>query len=537
MKTNIFLLALCLSAISVMGQQNHRKPQIGQNHFHEKVNFTTSEPQNGVIKFQKKEKNIRVNNQSKQRLKSANIVKQGLDSVVYEIFDENSGTLIREGKDEYTYDSNGNLVSEIYLNYDETMKKAEYAYDSNGYVTLEIEYRLDEISNIWIRDVKTEYTLGSNGKWTLVIINRWDEAIGDWIADSKKEYEFDPNGNLILEVHYMWDNTTSEWVVNIKIENGYDSNGNLTIHSDYNSTADKVTRKEENSYYSSGKLKSTIEYTLDETTGKWVVKIKIDFTYDSIGNLSSDIIYHWDETTNDWVEHNKDEYAYDSNGNRTSYYYSVWNEITSNWVNRYKSEYTYGSNGNPVSGSSYEWDEATNEWAGSSTWEDGYDSYGNLTFISEYTWDETTGNWVGWKEETIYDYNYLAKDLILPDWFQDENMKHKITDVLHYSTNEDTGGLYVEGRGKFFYSDKTITGIDNNEIELVQVYPNPASSTLYIKGLAPNVAVSIFDLNGLLIGNKQLNGNQMDISELANGVYILKVSNHGKPRIMKFIKQ
>lgn len=101
-----------------------------------------------------------------------------------------------------------------------------------------------------------------------------------------------------------------------------------------------------------------------------------------------------------------------------------------------------------------------------------------------------------------------------------------------------SGGKYSGGIiYKYSLNTTSTFELDNNKNKSIQVYPNPASSTLFIKGLDVNSEVSIFDLNGCLVVNKNLKGNQIGINELAKGVYILKILHNNSYQIVKFIKQ
>jgi hypothetical protein len=61
----------------------------------------------------------------------------------------------------------------------------------------------------------------------------------------------------------------------------------------------------------------------------------------------------------------------------------------------------------------------------------------------------------------------------------------------------------------------------------LSISPNPAQNLLTFNGLAENAvvkSVEVFDLNGkLMVTSPTLNGNQIVVSSLANGLYILKV--------------
>ena len=75
------------------------------------------------------------------------------------------------------------------------------------------------------------------------------------------------------------------------------------------------------------------------------------------------------------------------------------------------------------------------------------------------------------------------------------------------------------------YSDFT-TSIDKDKaLEQLNIYPNPATSTIQFKGHA-----QLYDLTG----NKLMEGtDKMDISSLNTGIYMLKQNN----RVQKFIKE
>jgi len=82
-----------------------------------------------------------------------------------------------------------------------------------------------------------------------------------------------------------------------------------------------------------------------------------------------------------------------------------------------------------------------------------------------------------------------------------------------------------------------VTGVnDRLSTDDVRAYPNPTSQTLFFE--TQNTAlthVSIFDAHGREVVVKQLSGNQVDMSELPNGVYFVRTNmEHIAPfRIIK----
>lgn len=69
------------------------------------------------------------------------------------------------------------------------------------------------------------------------------------------------------------------------------------------------------------------------------------------------------------------------------------------------------------------------------------------------------------------------------------------------------------------------------------IYPNPATNTLNLKGIPENTLASIYDSQGKLVSINQLKVNQIDISSLANGLYMVKFSNNLGLTLRRFVKK
>ena len=63
-----------------------------------------------------------------------------------------------------------------------------------------------------------------------------------------------------------------------------------------------------------------------------------------------------------------------------------------------------------------------------------------------------------------------------------------------------------------------------NEINKIGLYPNPATETIRLSMLQPNALVTIFDMNGRMIGRTIYNNNQaIDVSQFKSGTYIVRI--------------
>ena len=81
------------------------------------------------------------------------------------------------------------------------------------------------------------------------------------------------------------------------------------------------------------------------------------------------------------------------------------------------------------------------------------------------------------------------------------------------------------------------TGIADLLKKETLVYPNPANNYLYLNSDAPDALISIYDSKGKLILSKQVNAGEINISNLRNGIYTIKMSSKTGIKTQKFVKQ
>lgn len=102
-----------------------------------------------------------------------------------------------------------------------------------------------------------------------------------------------------------------------------------------------------------------------------------------------------------------------------------------------------------------------------------------------------------------------------------------------FPTAFDTGGFDLDAVG-VIHENTSITNLNQKEL-LVNIYPNPASEKLVVN--APKGDVLLYTITGELISTKKSNGNTLifNISNLPNGIYLLKVFSNGVNNTFKII--
>jgi hypothetical protein len=83
----------------------------------------------------------------------------------------------------------------------------------------------------------------------------------------------------------------------------------------------------------------------------------------------------------------------------------------------------------------------------------------------------------------------------------------------------------------------TVSVLEVDNESGINIYPNPANETLYIKSKAPIQSISVTNTVGVQVKNIQTQANTVDISNLPAGVYIAEVQTTNGKITQRFIKQ
>ncbi|WP_180277287.1 GEVED domain-containing protein [Chryseobacterium sp. 52] len=71
----------------------------------------------------------------------------------------------------------------------------------------------------------------------------------------------------------------------------------------------------------------------------------------------------------------------------------------------------------------------------------------------------------------------------------------------------------------------------------IMIYPNPVSTVLYVKNISKKAKYKIYNSAGQVIGDGILLNNQINVSKLINGIYVIDIEDNGITVQKKFIKE
>ena len=409
------------------------------------------------------------------------------------------------------YDVHGNCLVELmqqWTNNDwENVIRFTYTYDLNGNESTMLFEICD--TNMWVNDTKVTRTFDANGNMTLAIVEFWD--VNAWVNAMKGIITYDSHGNELTAITQQWD--TNVWVNSDRETSTYNSNNNKLTY-------------------------------LDEVwqTNAWENSSKDTYTYDASGNLLTDIFQDWQ--TNAWENAGRDTYTYDINGNELTELYEQWH--TNTWENSNKATFTYNTHGNPLTEVYEDWQPTLKDHINIKAWDISrqvtytYDSNENILNVLIESWQnykemstikfsftyDTNGNSLTGKCEKLNSTNWLPEMGFLPIYAAKEAL-FEVTAYRYQASFKSFNTKIAE-----FNANKSL-----------YIYPNPATNNITVNYTSLNEnkgsMIAIYNIQGQLLQQVPLQqeNQQIDISALSKGVYLLKLNNSPNTAVVKIVKE
>lgn len=104
--------------------------------------------------------------------------------------------------------------------------------------------------------------------------------------------------------------------------------------------------------------------------------------------------------------------------------------------------------------------------------------------------------------------------------------------VLNYQAGS-TENVAVSLIQKVTFSPFTALSSTYEDESIFSVYPNPSSEYIYLKNVPESItSIRIYSISGIQAMNLLLADKKIDVSQLAKGIYLIKVNN----QVSKFTK-
>jgi hypothetical protein len=216
--------------------------------------------------------------------------------------------------------------------------------------------------------------------------------------------------------------------------------------------------------------------------------LPVKITAYSYNNGKATLIERTMRSGSAWGPDYKEQNSYNSNGQLVETVFETYNQLGGTWNSPMKEEYSYDTDGNRIETITSDW--VSGAYQRSSRETVSYNSYKQVLVSTSHTWDPNFSNWY-----------YSASD-----------------EQYRYYYEEYTTGL------------KPLVKSETD----IRLYPVPANDILHVElGSYNNISFSITDMQGRMVKHFTMSGMQGDrtdiqVGDLANGIYLLKVeSDHG----------
>ena len=346
---------------------------------------------------------------------------------------------------------------------------------------------------------------------------------------------YDSNGNLITNIYYFRNGST--WEPSEKTDYIYGSNGMVSqeIFSLYQGSGMPTPNSRTSYTYSSNNV-TFILYEEFEN-GQWVDQSRGQLSYNSNG-ISQFLIEEW--TGSSWFLTETIDFIY-SNNRLTEVNFEYWDG--SQYINDGRDLYTYNANGQVSTYTIESWDGSN--YVDPETLEYTYDVAGNLTQLRE-SYDNGNGNLF----VNLSDYNYDTNNLMASynnpfndrtgiDYLFDvqPNYVNQISEILTTQDSNNSGNFTPSNRKSYNYDTQLLSAqeiVTENEII---VFPNPTSSILYIDSQQDLKQIEVFSITGKLIFASRKHIQEVNLSNLTSGVYLIKLQDvNGNSFVKRIVK-
>lgn len=403
----------------------------------------------------------------------------------------------------------------LYLNFkykNEYTRELKYLLDST------VSYNYNAPNLEWVKSDKSFYTYDNKGNSLSTNLQKVSNNV--YTNTFKYIREFNTDNLVVLFDIKKWNLQNLEWE-NYSIDTIY-YKGKIewkSISKDWNSSLIGYVNayKYENEIDTNEKITSITNYNWDGNDEKWV---EFDYTknnYDKDGNIIVSVYYEFDVATQKLNPFSKDTFEYDNKNRVINNIYYSFNDVDSSYIPYLKYITKYSKNIDTTY--TYSWNKNNSVWVNYLKSYYSYDSNEDLIGYTTQSFNSNNNNW-----ETIYDYSYII-----------DGNRNRVESIRKNASN---GVLNFSRKVTYFYTPHEVISSVQSIDPKLKIYPNPTYSVLNLENITGYEKATIYDINGKLLVQKVLSNNseKIDLSNLTNGIYFLRLVNKNKDIVTKIIK-
>ncbi|WP_335976451.1 T9SS type A sorting domain-containing protein [Gaetbulibacter jejuensis] len=341
----------------------------------------------------------------------------------------------------------------------------------------------------WLHFSNIEYTFNENCMPTLVESQVLDFGSGLFVDSSRLTITYNGNNEPLENINELWNVESNSWENELRTTYIYNSE-NLTTTQNYEWQNEAWVLVEViiEEYDTQAMTYEVIYQDYVSATDTYVNTGRNVIQYNNFERIDNILYYDWDIVEDDWVHRSRQTYVYDTSQLATQSTLEDWEG--EQWVNDVLEVFTYDANHFLIEILKSDWNTASSSYE---------------TNSRELITNDEEGNPI----------EMITQSYLFGSWVNSTRDRRTYPDCLTLSDEEVA-------------------------FEEINIYPIPATDELTIENTTQqDFALQLFDINGKLIKAEQLLNyrNNLDVSSLNSGVYILKLSNQSGVYTKRIIKQ
>lgn len=273
-------------------------------------------------------------------------------------------------------------------------------------------------------------------------------------------------------------------------------------------------------------------------SGSWNTARQTTYTNTVDGNIDNIVGQNGDGTN--WTNNNKSLWTYNEDGSIATMTNQLW--VGGAWQNQSISHYAYNDAGKVTDILIENWNAGTGAWQTYLQQNYTLNNAGEPTEVLMQLYDTAGETWTDYSKQTntyaggLLSY-YLVEIRVGGNWVNSTEVNRafdgqgRVTQEIYNLWNGSEWG--ASSRITYTYG---VLGLNEFNRPGLSVYPNPASTILHITGADTLKAVSAYDIHGRAFSLTRDN-DEVDVSALPAGVYILNAETESGTSKIKFVKR
>lgn len=361
------------------------------------------------------------------------------------------------------------------------VNRSTYTYPQPG-TQEETNFQFD--NGVWITLNRVTYSKDNLDRIVNTYAEAYDPVKGDFVPDSRLEAYPHGNSQILLDSFnvYSWDSLASNWTLLIASQNQYDAQDRLI------------------------QSVSTFDYFGQPLLFKDV------YSYNAAGDnhlIQSFAVFNGAE-----IPSSKNELLYSNHLLIQTIQFA--SDQLGGYIQQVRSTFAYTASKQLMQENTYEWNAAVGDWAPTQFDKYEYDNE-NRVSVKETIHIEQDGS----ESRERFSFAYLEGELIAKE-------DSYIWDGTDY---------YLSDRKYYHYSKDGQAASPEVETLRLRITPNPTTGLINIE-LPENAGLHLFDAQGREMGIfLQREGNQLNVSALPAGWYLISADSADSRFVGKFLKQ